>query len=285
MELPLFHGEIVSSKRILYTPSEFARTSLIYLQETGELKAQHPHESRRSGLSSYLFFTVVSGAGELEYDGAIRPLKAGDCVFIDCSRKYCHRTSDDLWALKWVHFSGRTMPDIYAKYLGRGGDAVFPVADRERLDTLLSSIIETAGSDDYIRDMRLNEKLCALLTMIMEASWNPERGIRGKKRREIYQIRAWCDENYMNQATLDEIAGMFFIDKFYMLKMFKEQYGMTINAYITNKRITRAKQLLRFTDDSIAEIGARVGITDANYFNKLFKKVEGMTPGQFRKMW
>lgn len=285
MELPLFHGEIVSSKRILYTASEFAKTSLIYLQETGELKAQNPHESRRSGLSSYLFFTVLSGSGELEYDGAVRPLKAGDCVFIDCRKPYCHRTSDDLWALRWVHFYGEMMPDIYAKYIGRGGDAVFTASDREALSELLASIYELAQSDDYIRDMRLNEKLCSLLTIVMEASWDPEKGMRGKKRQEIGEIRAWCDENYTKQITLDELAGMFYIDKFYMHKMFREQYGMTINTYIAGKRITRAKQLLRFTNESVGAIGVQVGINDANYFNKLFKKIEGMTPGQYRKMW
>ena len=52
----LFQGDIVTSKRILYTPSPFARNALLYLQETGELKAKKPHVSHRQGLASYLFF-------------------------------------------------------------------------------------------------------------------------------------------------------------------------------------------------------------------------------------
>ena len=74
---------IVSSKRILYTPTFFAKSALIYLQEIGSLQAEQPHTSSRTHLSSYLFFCVKSGFGELDYQGKKHKLTAGDCVFID----------------------------------------------------------------------------------------------------------------------------------------------------------------------------------------------------------
>lgn len=97
---------IVSSNRILYTPSTFARTSLLHLQEIGELEAKRSHTSSRSNLASFLFFSVVSGAGRLEYGGKEYKLSAGDMVFIDCHNQYSHTTDpDNLWTLRWVHFS------------------------------------------------------------------------------------------------------------------------------------------------------------------------------------
>ena len=75
---------IVTSNRILYTPSTFAKTSLLHLQEIGELEARKSHTSSRSGLQSYLFFTVVSGSGTLVYNEKTYKLESGDCVFIDC---------------------------------------------------------------------------------------------------------------------------------------------------------------------------------------------------------
>ena len=84
---------VVDSNRILHTPSVFARSSLLHLQEIGELTALRPHVSSRDGLSSYLFFTVVSGEGSLEYGGKKFSLGAGDCVFIDCQFSYSHTTS------------------------------------------------------------------------------------------------------------------------------------------------------------------------------------------------
>lgn len=79
----------------------------------------------------------------------------------------------------------------------------------------------------------------------------------------------------------------FFINKFYLPKIFKETYDTTVNNYLISKRITRAKQLLRFTDMIVDEIGVAVGMGDANYFSRMlrFRKVEGSSPSEYRKQW
>ena len=58
----------VQSSRIIYTPSDFARTSLLHLQEIGSLKALRPHASSRENLISCLCFVVLEGGGELLYN-------------------------------------------------------------------------------------------------------------------------------------------------------------------------------------------------------------------------
>ena len=94
MEQELFNPQSssVSSSRIIYTPSTFARTSLLHLQEVGSLQAIHPHTSKRSDLVFFLCFVVLSGKGELRYEGEEYKLSAGDCVFIDCRKAYSHST-------------------------------------------------------------------------------------------------------------------------------------------------------------------------------------------------
>ena len=120
MEPSLFDGSLVKSNRILYTPSDFAKANLIHLQEAGLLHAQRPHVSRRNNLSSYLFFIVLEGEGNLEYEGRTYSLVQGDCVFVDCHKPYAHICSESLWSLKWVHFYGPNMGGIYGKYVERG---------------------------------------------------------------------------------------------------------------------------------------------------------------------
>lgn len=89
MDQELFNPQSssVSSSRIIYTPSTFARTSLLHLQEVGSLQAVHPHISQRENLVSFLCFIVLSGEGELSYEGQTYQLHAGDCVFIDCRKR------------------------------------------------------------------------------------------------------------------------------------------------------------------------------------------------------
>lgn len=303
----------VTSSRILYTPSTFARTSLLHLQEVGSLQAIHPHTSTRTNLTSFLCFVVLSGTGSLTYEGITYELSAGDCVFIDCRKAYSHSTGynadannscgtetacekdtatsqstdspTSLWSLQWCHFYAPSLPAIYEKYKERGGSPVFHPDSLTSFTTILTDLYSLASSSDYIRDMRINESLSVLLTLLMEQSWHPESKTVSRKRLELVEIKNYLDEHYTEKIVLDDLAEKYYINKYYLTKIFKETYGSTINGYIIAKRITRAKQLLRFTDMTVDEIGAAVGMGDANYFSRTFRKVEGISPREYRKQW
>lgn len=140
MDQELFNPQSssVSSSRIIYTPSTFARTSLLHLQEVGSLQAVHPHTSTRTNFLSFLCFVVLSGKGKLKYEGVDYELRAGDCVFIDCRKAYSHSTSDNLWSLQWCHFYAPSLPAVYEKYKERGGRPVFHPDDIASFTSLLS---------------------------------------------------------------------------------------------------------------------------------------------------
>lgn len=281
-----FQGDLVHTKRILYTPSDFAKTNLMHLQEVGYLKATKPHTSRRSGLSSYLFFIVEDGCGSLTYDGKEQPLHKGDCVFIDCSQPYAHTTGEQLWTLRWVHFYGPNMSAIYDKYLERGGSARFTPADSQPYLSLVESLYSIADADIHLKDMKIYEKITGLLTLLMEDSWHPANTVQTKERkRSLQDVKEYLDAHYRKKITLDDLAKDFFIDKFYLAKLFKEQFGVSIVQYLTQIRITNAKRLLRFTDLSVEKIGLECGIEDSNYFARAFRKVEGCSPTEYRKKW
>ncbi|MDO5336266.1 MAG: AraC family transcriptional regulator [Eubacteriales bacterium] len=285
MENALFHGDLVETRRILYTPSNFAKISLNHLQETGILQAQKPHTSKRSNLSSYLFFIVLSGSGILEYDKSTYSLCAGDCVFIDCHKAYSHQTSENLWRLQWVHFYGSAMPMIYDKYTERGGQPCFHPEGLEDFQVILNNIYEIANSGDYIRDMKINEYLGSLLTLIMAESWRPDSQCRNFKKQNLMELRNFLDTHHTEKITLDDLSERFYINKFYLTRIFKEQFGITISNYLLQRRITHAKQLLRFTDKTVEAVGLECGIGAVHYFSRMFKRVEGISPSEYREMW
>ena len=301
----------VQSSRILYTPSPFARSSLLHLQEVGSLSAIRPHTSKREKLQSYLCFMVEDGEGELVYEGKKYELRSGDVVFIDCRKVYSHSTGMNpnagLWSLRWCHFYGPSMPAIYAKYCERGGlpvirgadvsvdlargadmgrrDDVSCGADVSQYVAILTDIYTLASSSDYIRDMRINGKLNDLLTLLMESSWHREAHTNAPKKMEISRVKSFLDEHYEEKLSLESVASHFFIDKHYLARLFKEQYGVTLVTYLQQVRITHAKRMLRFTDKSIEEIGLECGIGELNYFSRVFKKLEGVSPSEFRRVW
>ena len=106
-----------------------------------------------------------------------------------------------------------------------------------------------------------------------------------RKRLELAAGKEYLDEHYTEKLTLDDLEEKFFINKFYLSKIFQETYGTTVNNDLISKRITRAKQLLRFTDMTVDEVGAAVGMGDANYFCRMFRKVEVISPREYRKQW
>ena len=278
-------SDSVQSSRILYTPSAFAKSSLLHLQEVGTLTAVKPHTSGREKLRSFLCFLVKSGAGRLSYEGKWYELKPGDVVFIDCGKPYSHCTEKDLWSLQWCHFYGPSMPAVYAKYRERGGMPVLHPECMEAYAGLMTELYTLAESSDYIRDMRINEKLSVLLTLLMEFSWH--QGVRAKapKRMEVVHIKAFLDEHYAEKLSLETVARQFFVDKYYLARLFKAQYGVTLVTYLQQVRITHAKRLLRFTGKSVEEICLECGFGELSYFSRVFKKLEGVSPSEYRSMW
>ena len=297
--------DTVRSSRIIYTPSAFARSSLLHLQETGTLQALKSHKSERAGLHSCLFFTVLSGFGRLVYGGRIHELQPGDCVFIDCRKPYSHETGgngpaagrekarrgaeqnakDTLWSLQWCHFYGPNMNAIYQKYQERGGGPVFHPSDPAGYRNILTELFQIAGSADYVRDMRIQEKLSSLLVLLMEDAWDTQQTVfDAPEPMDIQQVKEYLDANYMRKITLDELASRFFINKYYLLTLFKDRYGVTVNAYLNQMRVTYVKQQLRFTDRTAESLAAELHIEPA-YLSRLFKKVEGVSPSEFRKSW
>ena len=299
----------VSSNRIIYTPSTFARSSLIHLQETGTLQATHPHKNERSGLSSCLFFTVLRGSGQLTYDGETYALHSGDCVFIDCKKSYSHETGSnahqeqiditidatidatdtagrtgELWSLQWVHFYGPNMGAIYRKYQERGGKPVFQTRQLQSYHGILDQLYKIASSPDYVRDMRIHEKLSSLLILLMEDAWDDTQIQNTPDTLDIQAIKDYLDENFKSRISLDDLAGSFYLNKYYLMKLFKDRYGMTINAYLNQVRVTWVKHQLRFTDKTVETLAAELQIEPA-YLSRLFKKVEGVSPTSFRKSW
>lgn len=282
---PLFHDDPVNSSRIIYTPSEFAKMSLLNLQETGTLHAEKPLVSKRENLSSYLFFMVLSGSGKLIYDGTEYPLAAGSCVFIDCRKPYSHKTSEDPWSLNWVHFNGPTVANIYQKYIERGGVPAFKPNDPDLYRIFLNNLYKIASGSSYTRDMEINTSLSTLLTYLMSDSWRPEEAHPGSKKTILLDLKNYLDENYAKKITLDGLSERFFINKYYLVRTFKDQFGMSIMDYVLRIRITKAKNLLRFSDLTAEEIGTQTGIGDQYYFSRVFKKVEGISLREYRKQW
>ena len=282
-----FSNSRVRGERIIYTASPFARQNLIYLQEIGKSEYLEPYESKRKGkLASYLFCIVKSGSGQLTYHDTTFVLNAGDCIFVNCRQDYTISSKDDLWQLDWVHFNGNSMELIYDKFIERCGGPCFNAVDFVAFEHQHSIIFKLLSVDSYVRDMEIMSELSKLLTMIMKQCWKNSTECKvGSSAKKWIPVKKYIDENYCQSISLEELSEKFTINKFYLTRKFKEEYGCTIYQYITNLRITAAKELLRFTDYNMTEVAMNLGFSDSAYFTRVFTNAVGISPLKFKKQW
>jgi len=101
----------------------------------------------------------------------------------------------------------------------------------------------------------------------------------------VETVKRWISANYNQHAELNTLAGMVFLTPSYLSKLFKQETGLTLTDYIIEIRIRKAKHLLKNAPDlKIHEIGNEVGYADPAYFNKLFKRVVGVTPNEYKRI-
>lgn len=271
--------------RYLHTPGTFARKNLLYIQEAGHLKSLDRHISKRSHLESYLFFIVLSGQGTVTIENVTHELHAGDHVFLDCRRPYAHESSDEQpWELLWVHFYGKAMEGYSEYFIRHQRPHIFHPPGSSPFPALIQQILELERTRSANRELLEDDLLHRLVTCLLTCPLTGDTS-ESSISIKIQEIRRYLDEHFTDKLSLDELANRFYISKYHMSREFKKAFGTTLVSYLTSQRITKAKEMLRFTDLQIETIARECGIEDNSYFNKVFQKAEGITAREYRRKW
>lgn len=99
----------------------------------------------------------------------------------------------------------------------------------------------------------------------------------------IKEAVRYIGRNLKGKLSLREVAGHVHLNASYFSFLFKEETGINFSEFVTRARIRHAKELLETTDLSIMEIAEQCGYRTPKYFVRLFRELEGVTPGQYRK--
>ncbi|NLL79442.1 MAG: AraC family transcriptional regulator [Clostridiales bacterium] len=271
--------------RIITTPSPYARQHYLYVQEVGFLKSVEPHISSRKDLESYLFFLVLSGRGTFHCNGIPYELKQGNCVWVDCRLPYSHESSKESpWELKWVHFNGLEASSFYEAFESRENRLVFAPSNPGLFNETLSNLFTLHKKDCVGKEILSHKYLTDIMTgCLLEntESAGKSEGIQEK----LDAMREYMKSHFKEDITLDRLSELFFISKYHLAREYKQAFGITPGNDLTVIRISEAKSLLRFTAEPVSHIARLCGYPDANYFTKVFRKSEGITPLEYRRKW
>lgn len=99
---------------------------------------------------------------------------------------------------------------------------------------------------------------------------------------ECEHIKYYIDSHYQEQLSLDSLAELSHLNKFYLSHIFSEAYGISPINYLLERRILHSKELLKTSDFSVTQIAHMTGFSSPNYFSQAFKKSTGLTPRRYR---
>lgn len=278
------YEDLQKSNGMTQVSFDFAKSGLFYVQEVGTQCLLSSCTNKSEKDPSYLFFIVTGGQGTLEYEGISYVISGKCCVFLDCSKPYSYYACEGALYLNYIYFNGFGMKNIYGEYRNQGGGPCFCIKRQNSYVIALEQIQDILRSDSSMKDLEIDTRLTIFLTQLMNEGKNvavPARSISQKQ--NLQNIKAYLEQHYQERISLDHLSETFYINKYYLTKLFRKEFGMSITSYLIQVRLAHAKNLLLFSNMSVEAIGHECGIGNANYFTKVFKKMEGMPPGEFRK--
>lgn len=261
--------------------SPMARQHFLYIQSFSYWEAEAAYFTRRKALDSFLMVYTYDGCGELEYQGQRYVLREDDAFLIDCREVHQYRTLEAPWKHSVLHFHGTPAEPLYRDFTGQNG---FCFHLDSGIDFHLA-VVRLLRAHTTINPYR-EYQVSALMTNLLLAIMTSSEAYQHAQQSMPYQIKDvanYLSRNFSKEFSLDALAASFSISKYHLCRSFKKYTGFTINEYVTQLRLERAKDLLRTTTLSANKIGALVGIPDENYFYRLFRKHTGQSPHKYRK--
>ena len=134
-----------------------------------------------------------------------------------------------------------------------------------------------------IQTLNTLEAFCTWLTAVLDNFLGYMLNFSGLKHTHtIAEAKAYIKENHAQKLTVDDIASNVYLSKSYLSRIFKEETGVGLTAYINKIRIEKSKDLLKDMSLSLTDISEMVGFEEQSYFTKVFKSFEGISPGKYR---
>ena len=156
-----------------------------------------------------------------------------------------------------------------------------------RIRSVCSPQNPNIADGDYAKDLYAklpyytNEQINSLKSLIPEILF--QSAVEIETDSVIDDITAYISENLNKAVSIKEICKKFYVSKNMLYLDFKQHYNCTVNEYITNERIKKAKQLIEQTNRPLYEISMETGFDNYPYFCRLFKAKTGVSPSKYKK--
>lgn len=246
----------------------------VYIKNMGISVIQDPI-FRPAGIDVHQLLYTAKGKGKTYIYGKKYELEPNTILFHPANTTQLYEQITEDWQTYWITYNGSI--DFFERK-----PAIWHLPENFEFISYFNSIMSYENTPEW--GMKSSVILYELLISCREFAAEEQTYVYNLRSR-LNPVINFLYEHFAENITISEIAEMIGVSSEHFCKLFKEFTNMRPFEYITHLRIEHAKTLL--VEDVNAPIGSiahAVGYSDNSYFIKRFKELEGMSPGQYRKM-
>ena len=239
--------------------------------------------TRTDGINQYVFVYCVDGSGFFTVDGRRHEVRKNQYFILPKGKPHEYgATEGGSWTIYWIHFRG-TCAHVYVDGLAAPQSINVAMDSRigDRID-IFEEILSTLQRGVELEDLHYASSL--MHHFLASVRYLGQfRGARANADINIVeQAIHFMRENIERHITIDDVLHYVGFSQSHLTTLFKKQMGESPLRYFNRMKIEHAQGLLRTTDLKINQICYKVGIEDALYFSRLFSKIVGMSPTEYR---
>lgn len=272
---------------VLHLQKQYQKFSDFYLCYCGHARCAPLHSYGPAVRPNYLLHYILEGRGTYRVEGRDYSLGKGEGFLIEPNQQTFYQASEeDPWSYLWIGFDGSRCANCLRSIGLGGGHLTFRCEDGGGLLELVETML-THNKPDNAGDFMLQSLLCQFFARLArDISADMEKHMSKADRENLYvhQALEYIRNNYSNGITVGDVANYVVLNRSYLFTLFQRVLGVSPQEYLSQFRLTRAKEQLTLTNSSVASIAQSCGYQDPQVFSKAFKQLFGTTPVKYRKL-
>ena len=229
---------------------------------------------------THALFYLKKGSFVIQINNKKETVTAGDCYILP---DYVHHHRNVLEPIEFVYVKFRENPACPYTLDIPFGKAIFK--DANRFDSNITALEKLLPNDDFLSAAMREHLLMDILFQLCFES-NPEQvSYENQACRDglVGSAVSYIDKHLTEKILIEEVCRNTGTNASTLNFKFRREFNMSIGQYITDRRIKNACRLLISTSYSISEIALRCGFSDVYYFSNTFRKIQGISPSEYRK--
>lgn len=262
--------------------SEDLQISRMHITDVGYFpNAKNHYRERKEGCVENIYIYCTGGEGAIEVENEIFHLQQHEafCIPNYMSHKY-YASTDNPWSILWFHFKGRDSSLYPIEKL-----KVIPfqtTRSNNRIMFLFEAMFQVLEANYTLGNFQYIGQLISLI--LSETYQREKRNSAELQNKYITRIIRYMYSNLHTTLTMDDISHEFSLSKSYLYVIFRKYTNRAPLDFFLHLKMTEACKLLRLSDKYVYEVARELGYKDQYYFSRIFKKLIGYSPNEYKKV-